>query len=138
MAGAALADVGDRFDGDLLGDDPGAVASEAAGEADAAVPAAVTDSRTVHLSFGDTDAGDYARGVAADQLIHAWDLAAAVGADRSLDPDVVAAVAQWYERNEPSYRSAGAVAPRPEVAGSDPGASLLIAFGRDPGWSAPV
>jgi uncharacterized protein (TIGR03086 family) len=134
MAGATIAEVGDRFDGDVLGDDPLAAARDAAAAADAAVPAAVEEKRTVQLSFGESGADEYARGVAADQLVHGWDLAAAIGADRRLDPEVVAAVAEWYGPIEESYRSGGQVAPRPAVSGDDPQAALLAAFGRDPAW----
>jgi len=134
MGGASLEEVGDRFDGDLLGTEPDKVARTAAEDAAAAVPAAVQEGRTVQLSFGETPAGEYARGVAADQLIHAWDLAAAVGGDRRLDPELVAAVAEWYAPNEASYRSGGQVAPRPDVPGDDPQAALLAAFGRRADW----
>ena len=134
MAGATIEEVGDRFDGDLLGDDPSAVTGAAAEEAAAAVPDAVAEQRTVHLSFGDSPADEYAYGVAADQLIHAWDLAAALDVDRRLDPEVVAAVAAWYAPNEEAYRSGGQVAPRPDVVDEDPQSVLLAAFGRDPSW----
>lgn len=134
MAGSTIEEVGDRFDGDILGDDPQAAARQAADEAVAAVPDAVAEARTVHLSYGESPADEYALGVAADQLIHAWDLAVAVGADRRLDPEVVAAIAEWYAANEESYRSSGQVAPRPAVSSDDPQATLLAAFGRDPAW----
>jgi uncharacterized protein (TIGR03086 family) len=135
MAGATIEEVGDRFDGDVLGGDPVGTGTAAATEAAKAVPDAVAERRTVHLSFGDSPADEYARGVAADQLIHAWDLAAAVGGDRRLDPELVAAVAEWFESNEAGYRSGGAVAERPDVTTDDPQARLLAAFGRDFRWS---
>jgi len=50
----------------------------------------------VHLSFGDVPASEYLGQLLADHLVHAWDLAAAVGADRALDPAVVRAVAEWF------------------------------------------
>jgi hypothetical protein len=101
----------------------------------AAVPDAVAQGRITHLSFGDTPADEYARSVAADLLIHAWDLAAATGGDRRFDPDLLAAVAEWFSGVEASYRSAGVIAPRPSVTADDPQAQLLAAFGRDPRWS---
>jgi uncharacterized protein (TIGR03086 family) len=134
MAGATIEEVGDRFDGDLLGTDPATVADVAAAEAAAAVPDAVAEERTVHLSFGDTPADEYALQVAADQLIHAWDLAAATGGDRHLDPEAVAAVAEWFGPNEEMYRAGGAIAARVETTDQDPQSALLAAFGRDPAW----
>jgi uncharacterized protein (TIGR03086 family) len=59
FGGATIAEVGDRFDGDLLGDDPLGNAADAAREADAAVAAPGAMERTVHLSFGDFPAGEY-------------------------------------------------------------------------------
>lgn len=134
MAGATIEEVGDKFDGDLLGTDPAAVAEPAAAEADTAVPGAISEHRTVHLSFGDTPADEYALQVAADQLIHAWDLAAATGGDRHLDPELVTAVAEWFVSNEDMYRAGGAIASRVDVADDDPQSRLLAAFGRDPAW----
>ena len=91
----------------------------------------------VHLSYGDEDLGEYLRQLVADHLIHGWDLAAATGQDRTLDPEVVAEVAAWFRDREAMYRSAGMVAERPTSSQSgDPQADLLIAFGRDPEWAA--
>jgi uncharacterized protein (TIGR03086 family) len=135
MDGATIEEVGDRFEGDLLGDDPQSIAEVAAAESMAAVPDAVAQGRITHLSFGDTPADEYTRSVAADLLIHSWDLAAAVGADRRFEPDLVDAVAEWFTAVEQSYRSAGVIAPRPSVTDDDPQAQLLAAFGRDSRWS---
>ena len=138
LAGASLADVGDRFEGDLLGDDPLAAARDAAAEADLAASAPGALSRTVQLSFGETPAEVYLRQLLADHLVHGWDLAAAIGASRRLDGEVVDEVARWYVGEEAAYRASGAVAARadvpPEASAQD---RLIAAFGRDPGWRAP-
>ncbi|MGH3343590.1 MAG: TIGR03086 family metal-binding protein [Carbonactinosporaceae bacterium] len=135
MRGASLGDVGDRFDGDLLGADPrGAVDDAGADAADSVAEPGVLD-RTVHLSFGDAPAPEYVWQLTADHLIHAWDLAAATGADRRLDPDTVSACAGWFAGREDVYRSAGVIGPRREVPqDADPQDLLLAAFGRDPEW----
>jgi hypothetical protein len=100
-----------------------------------ATASGVVAGRTVHLSFGDTPAEEYAYQLAADHIIHGWDLAAATGVDRTIDPELVAACAAWFADREAIYRSAGAVGPRPDGASADdPQAQLLVAFGRDPGW----
>jgi hypothetical protein len=91
----------------------------------------------VNLSYGDEDIAEYIRQLISDHLIHGWDLAAATGQNRTLDPDLVAYVAAWYRDQEQAYRSSGAVAARPDTArGGDPQSDLLIAFGRDPDWRA--
>lgn len=127
--GATLAEVGDRFEGDLLGDDPVAVARRAAGDAVAAVDQRLPQGVTVHLSFGDTPIGEYVWQLSADHLVHGWDLANATAQDAELDPDLVAAIAGWFTEREELYRAAGLIGPRAESHG-DPASELLAAFGR--------
>lgn len=136
VEGRTIADVGDALDGDLLGEEPVATARAAAEEALAAVADGLPHGAKVHLSYGDEDLGEYLRQLVADHLIHGWDLAAATGQDRTLDPEVVAEVAAWFRDREDMYRSAGAVAERPASTQGGPQAELLSAFGRDPDWAA--
>jgi len=140
MEGATIEEVGSRFDGDLLGTSPAAVARAAGDTATIAAASGIVGGRVVHLSFGDTPAEEYAYQLAADHVIHGWDLAAATGADRALDPELVTALAAWFTDREELYRGAGAIGPRPDgdaAASDDPQDRLLAAFGRDPGWSPP-
>lgn len=131
MEGATVAEVGDRFEGDLLGDDPKAAFDAASARAVTAIGAPGAMERTVHLSFGDFPGREYAMQLFADHLIHAWDLARAIGADERLDPDLVAACGEWFSPQEEAYRAAGAIGPRAPVAGdADPQTQLLAAFGR--------
>ncbi len=131
--GQTVEDVGDRFDGDVLGPDPKETARLAAKDATDAVDAMLPAGGTVHLSFGDFPIDEYVWQLSADHLVHGWDLAAATGQDRTLDPDVVDGVAAWFAEREELYRAAGAIGPRRE-SGDDPASRLLAAFGRDPGW----
>ncbi|HEX4433047.1 MAG TPA: TIGR03086 family metal-binding protein [Frankiaceae bacterium] len=130
LSGRTIADVGSALDGDLLGDDPIAEWALAVREAKAAVANADLQ-RIVHLGFGDAQGEEYLMQVAADHLIHYWDLAVAVGAHDDLDASLVESVASWFESQEAGYRQAGAVGPRPELAGdASPQARLLAMFGR--------
>ncbi|MGH3664748.1 MAG: TIGR03086 family metal-binding protein, partial [Egibacteraceae bacterium] len=62
-----------------------------------------------------------------------WDLARATGGDEGLDPELVAACAEWFDDNEAVYRQSGAVGAATEVdADADPQARLLARFGRRP------
>ena len=130
LGGSRIEDVGDRFDGDLLGGDPHAAWKESAAEAKAAVTEEAVE-RTVHLSFGDAPGSEYVMQLFADHLIHSWDLARAVDGDVGLDPELVAACAQWFSSVEDDYRKGGAIG---EAATIPPDADiqtvLLARFGR--------
>ena len=131
LAGSTIGDVGDRFDGDVLGPDPKGSWLAASGDALAAADAPGAMDRTVHLSFGDFPGREYAMQLFADHLIHAWDLARAIGADERLDPELVDACTAWFAPMEEAYRSAGAIAARPPVPdGADAQTRLLAMFGR--------
>lgn len=131
--GATIAEVGDKFEGDLLGDDPVDTVVRAADDAKAAVVGHGTMEREVHLSFGDTPAAEYVHQLFADHIIHSWDLAAAIGADRRLDPEAVRACLEWFAGVEEAYRGSGAIGPRVDIpADASDQDRLLAAFGRDP------
>ncbi len=134
--GRSIEEVGSSLDGDLLGEDPASAAAAAAAEAIAAFDAAVPEGVLVQLSSGETPAAQYAMELTADHLIHGWDLAAATGMDRTLDPELVAVVAEWFAGQEEAWRAAGVIGPRVDTVG-DPQSDLLAAFGRDANWSAP-
>ncbi len=139
MSGRTIAEVGDALSGDLLGSDPVAAAETAWAEAAEVVPVGVRDAVTVHLSYGDETAAEYASQLAADHLIHGWDVAVATGGDTALPADVVDAVAGWFAEREELYRGAGIVGPRSTVPdGASAQDRLLAAFGRDPQWAPPA
>ncbi|MFC5179272.1 TIGR03086 family metal-binding protein [Nocardioides taihuensis] len=134
VQGRTIEEVGDSLDGDLLGDDPVRAALEAARAATAIVAEALPAGGTVHLSYGEERLAEYVCQLAADHLVHGWDLAVATGGDPRLDPALVDEVATWFEEREQLYRQAGAIGARVEVA-DGPQARLLGGFGRDPGWT---
>ena len=131
LAGSTIAEVGDRFDGDVLGAEPTAAWMLASAGAVRAVEGDGAMDRIVHLSFGDFPGSEYTLQLFADHLIHAWDLARAIGADERLDARLVASCANWFEAMEDAYRGAGAIAARPPVPGDADAQTLLLArFGR--------
>jgi uncharacterized protein (TIGR03086 family) len=131
LAGSTIAEVGDRFDGDVLGADPRAAWTAASAGAVRAVGKHGAMDRIVHLSFGDFPGSEYTLQLFADHLIHAWDLARAIGADERLDAGLVTSCATWFDAAEDAYRSAGAIAARPPVPGdADAQMVLLARFGR--------
>nr|MDT0656820.1 TIGR03086 family metal-binding protein [Micromonospora sp. DSM 115978] len=135
LAGATLAEVGDRFSGDVLGADPAGAAREAAGAADRAVAEPGVLGRTVHLSMGDTPAPEYVHQLLAEHLVHGWDLAVALGSPPRLAPAAVHQCAVWFAQRDEMYRSGGLTdAGVPVPADANEQDRLIAAFGRDPGW----
>ena len=94
LDGRTIAEVGSSLDGDLLGTAPLEVADAAAEEALEAAAEKLPAGGKVHLSYGEEDMGEYIWQLAADHLIHAWDLAAATDGDTELDDD-------WSTRSRP-------------------------------------
>lgn len=134
MAGQTIAEVGSKYDGDLIGRDPLGAWEEAAALAKGEV--AVADLRaTAHLSYGNVSNEEYLSQVSGDLLIHAWDLAAALGLDRTLNP---AAVQEIYEGILPSAASLSKTGLyRPSLVvppDADTQTQLLALVGRDADW----
>lgn len=131
LEGKTIGEVGDRFEGDLLGDDPQAAWEAAAKEGIIAVGQEGALGRTVHVSFGDISGEEYVTQLTADHCIHAWDLARAIGGDERLDPEVVDFVYHYLEPRAEGWRTAGAFGPEVEVpSGADQQARLLAITGR--------
>lgn len=131
LAGRTVAELGDAFDGDLLGDDPLKAFDTSAVAAAQAAAGEGSLTRTVHLSFGDVAGEEYITELFADALIHTWDLARAIGADERLDPELVETCAVWFARTEEGYRQAGVIGEQQPVASdTDPQTRLLASWGR--------
>jgi uncharacterized protein (TIGR03086 family) len=133
--GLTIEQVGDRFDGDLLGGDasrwPELVASAMA-EAHAAVAQPGALERTVHLSFGDASGEEYVMQLTTDLAIHSWDLARATGQDDMLDPDTVALLLPWTEASAGLIAGSGMFAPPVETGpGAPDDVRLLGLLGRN-------
>ena len=131
MEGRTIADVGDALEGDLLGDDPAGEWDRAAKEAYAAVEEPSALERTVHLSFGDFPGRYYIAQVLSDHVIHAWDLARAIGASEELDPELVEFAYEELVPQFEQWRQGGAFGPKVEVAEeADLQTKLLAEAGR--------
>ena len=81
-------------------------AAAAGAEAADAFEGGGPESGKVHLSFGDTPVEEYAMQMLADHLVHGWDLAAATGMDRIMDPELVSVVQAWFAPQEEVWRAA--------------------------------
>ena len=133
LDGLTLEEVGDRFEGDQLGDDPQGAWRKAAAEAVIAVSRPGVLDRTVHVSFGDIPGREYVSQLVTDHAVHAWDLARAIGADERLDPDLVAFAYEFLAPQVDGWRGAGVFGPAVELpAGADSQSTLLALTGRRP------
>lgn len=137
FAGKTIEQVGDRFDGDVLGPDPAEAARDAAAQAELAVSAPGALDRTVHLSSGETPAREYLHQLIAEHVVHGWDLIVATGAVPRLDAEVVREVARWFADRQRMYRNAGLIGEAVDVPASASDQDRLVAaFGRNPAWRA--
>jgi len=133
LDGSTIADIGDRFEGDLLGAKPAASYDDAITAARSALSPSDVFERTVHLSFGDTDARDYVTQMTSDFVVHGWDLARGIGADDRIDPELVDFVYSAAEPMADMLAASGMFAPPVPVSDdADTQTKLLALFGRRP------
>jgi uncharacterized protein (TIGR03086 family) len=136
LDGATVQEVGDRFDGDQLGDDPVRTWDAAIGAARAALAAPGVLDRTVHLSFGDVPGRDYVKQLTTDLTVHGWDLARGIGADDGIDPELTGAVYEWTVPQLGLLGASGLFAPPvPVPDDADEQTRMIALFGRDPSGS---
>jgi uncharacterized protein (TIGR03086 family) len=131
LRGKTIEEVGDRFDGDIVGQEPKATWDEAAEDAKASVFEDGAMQRTVHLSFGDHSGEDYISQVFCDLVIHGWDLARGIGADEAIDPELLDACDRIGTPMVMEWKTYGAFGPDvtpPPGAGRQ--TRLLAAYGR--------
>lgn len=131
LAGETIAQVGDRYDGDVLGDSPVAAWERAAKDSRAAWSSASPDI-DVHLSFGDVPALEYGQQMLSDLVIHGWDLARGAGLDETMEPTAVASSLAYLGPHAKSWHEAGIFDAPVEIDARDPASRLLALSGRKP------
>jgi uncharacterized protein (TIGR03086 family) len=141
VAGATIEQVGDRYEGDRLGDDPAAAWAAAKVAAIDGVHAA-EPGVTVHTSAGEVTAESYLTEMLFDASIHGWDLAQGIGVEHSIPDDVAADLVTWFTPQVERWVAAGAIArPAPVPDDADAATKLVALSGRNPypgaGQSAP-
>lgn len=106
LAGKTIAQVGKKYDGDLLGKDHLASWQKAADKAIKAVNKAKLDKK-VHLSYGDVSADRYINEVGADLLIHSWDLDQSIYCSLVLESSLAKVVYDNIYPRRQEYASSG-------------------------------
>jgi uncharacterized protein (TIGR03086 family) len=132
-AGQTIDEVGDRLDGDVLGDDPlGAYGASAQAAAAAFEVAGALDAQCA-VSYGPVPGSVYAGHRFIDVLIHGWDLAIATGQDATLDTALVAACLAVVEPQAGLMQASGSYGSHVDApADADPQTRLLALLGRRP------
>lgn len=131
LRGESLEDVGDRYDGDVVGEDPVAAWDRAMADSLAAF-AQVEDDQPVELSFGTVPVREYASQMLVDLTVHGWDAARGAGIDDRLEPRTVTASLAYSERHGDEYAGSGLFAEPVKIDSDDPQDRLLALLGRDP------
>jgi uncharacterized protein (TIGR03086 family) len=129
--GATVAEIGSRLDGDQLGDDPVAAWDAAVEASLASFGADGALERNVSLSSGEKPTAEYLGEMTVDALIHSWDLARGIGADETLDAELVAIVYEQILPIAEHLQETGMFAPPVPVPDDAPlQTKLLGLFGR--------
>ncbi|MFC8828100.1 TIGR03086 family metal-binding protein [Streptomyces sp. NPDC057137] len=130
--GRTMAEVGDAFDGDVLGDDPVAAWDRAAAAARAAFGERGALDRPVPLSYGATAADAYCSQMVLDAVVHTWDLSRGIGVNERLPGPLVDFALEEVEPYAVSLSQSGlfdtALDPPPDA---DTQTRLLAMLGRE-------
>jgi uncharacterized protein (TIGR03086 family) len=131
--GKTIEEVGDRLDGDVLGDDPLAEYDASSGAASAAFHMPGAMEAACAVSYGPVPGGVYAGHRFIDVLIHGWDVAKATGQDTKLPPELVEACWAVVEPQKDLLIGSGMFGSDHEApAGADRQTALLALLGRTP------
>lgn len=139
LAGRTIQEVGDQFDGDLLGDDPKRAWTDAAAAARTALDEPGALDRTVHLSFGTVPVPVYLGQLTLDLTVHSWDLAKGINADDEMPNDLLSTVLADAQRTADQWQDSGLFAAAIPVPGcTDDLTELLALTGRRRWWTRPA
>jgi len=131
VGGKTIEAVGDRLDGDVLGDDPLAAYDASAELAAAAFKADGAMERLVAVSYGAVPGEVYCGHRFIDVLIHGWDVAESTGQDTNLPEELVQACWEVVEPQLSDLGGSGAYGTQVELPeGADLQTKLLAALGR--------
>ncbi|KAA9147865.1 TIGR03086 family protein [Amycolatopsis acidicola] len=134
LGGQTLAEVGDRYDGDVLGQDPVAEWESSSKAARAAWTEPGATEREVELSFGRSPATEYGWQMTLDFAVHAWDLSTALGAGQPITEEIAAELLRVFRPQIERWQGIGIFAPPvPVPAGSPATVELIALTGREPG-----
>ena len=133
LAGQTLEEVGDRYDGDVLGADALGAWREASAAERAAVDEPAVLTRGVHTTMGTLPAEVYLTQRVTDLVVHRWDLAQGLGTAATPPEDLATPLLDALTPHADELAGSGLFAPPVPVADDAPaGERLLGLLGRDP------
>jgi len=136
VQGKTIAEVGDKYDGGLLGGNPVETWQDYEAITRAAVEACDENS-VAHLSYADKTVGEYLVEAANDQLVHAWDLGQAIGVPVRFDEAVAQKLYDEARIRKDELAESGLFARPVEVPETAaPQIKLLALLGRPESWKA--
>lgn len=134
VAGKTIAEVGDRYETDLVGTDPIGNWRRYALRVQEAVETC-DEAGVAHLSYGAVPIRDYLWEAGNDQLVHAWDLGQAIGVSVVFDETVAEVLYNRAVTLQDQIAASELFAPPVSVpATANVQTKLLAAFGRSEDW----
>jgi uncharacterized protein (TIGR03086 family) len=133
LAGKTKEEVGDRYDGDLLGDHPKLNFASIVESAVLAMRTFYDPDRIVHLSYGDFPAREYLKHITSFRGLRAYDIAAFIGADTTLPDALVQGLWDEIAPSAEEWRALGVYGPAVPVPADAPLQDRLLGLaGRQP------
>ena len=137
LAGKTIEEVGDKYDGDLLGDHPKLSFAALAETAVLAVRAFDDLDRTVHLWYGDYPAREYLKHITSFRGLRVYDIARFIGVDTTMPGDLVQGLWDEIAPEAELWRKMGVFGPAVEVPESAPLQDRLLGLTGRPARSNP-
>lgn len=132
LRGETVEQVGDRYEGDVLGAEPTAAWDAAAAEALTAWKTLAVDGLLVHTSMGQISVEEYAEQMHLDLVVHGWDLARGAGLEATVPTEAAEHALAYVGPRVDDFSGSGIFAVPVQVESTDPGERLLALLGRDP------
>jgi len=120
LAGKTIVEVGDKYDGDLLGDHPKLNFAAIVETAVLTVRDFDDLERIVHLSYGDYPAREYLKHVTSFRGLRVYDIAKFIGADTTMPDDLVQGLWDEIAPDAEQWRQMGVFGPAIAVPESAP------------------
>lgn len=115
LAGRTIEEVGDRFNGDLLGSDPIASYDRLNDEATAVVRQDLDPAAIVHLQYGDYPLAEYLQHTSIYRAFQAWSIANYLGLEYALPASLVDLLWEQILPQVDDWRQYGVFPPEVEV-----------------------